>query len=473
MRNLLEKVKKAISSGRLIGHGDKILMAVSGGPDSVAMAHVLNELKRELMFDLFMGHLNHGARGKDSDEDAEFVLSLGKEMAIDTFVEKIDVEKERKRLKLSFQEAARNQRQLFLESLLNKLGADKIALGHTADDQVETVLINLFRGSGMKGLCGMEPVRKHYIRPLFDCYKSEIIQFLQSSNLKYREDKSNFKKEYLRNRIRLDLIPQLEREYNPRIKESLFETSFLIREEDSFLSALTEIEFKKIIRGQNHNEGRVELAGAEFMKFPPAIQRRLVRHAVQTVKGDLRKLSFSHVQEVIELITDGRSGKKISLPDNMEALFVNDVLSFYRIPNEESCIKNNDTAEEICLNMPGNTRIDQVPLTLKSQLFWQSEMGDLSASPNQAWLDLDKTGKFIYVRFFRPGDKFVPFGMTGSKKIKALFIDNKVPVHRRSRIPILTTPENDIIWVYGQRISNDYRVTPGTKRVLFIEGIAD
>jgi len=190
MPNLLEKVKKAIISGRLIGRGDKILMAVSGGPDSVAMAHVLNELKRDLMFDLFMGHLNHGARGKDSDEDAEFVLSLGKEMAIDTFVEKIDVEKERKRLKLSFQEAARNQRQLFLESLLNKLGADKIALGHTADDQVETVLINLFRGSGMKGLCGMEPVRKNYIRPLFDCYKSEIIQFLQSRNLKYREDKS-------------------------------------------------------------------------------------------------------------------------------------------------------------------------------------------------------------------------------------------------------------------------------------------
>lgn len=129
MRDLLKKVKKAIISGRLIGRGDKILMAVSGGPDSVAMAHVLNELKRELMFDLFMGHLNHGARGKDSDEDAEFVLSLGKEMAIDTFVEKIDVEKERKRLKLSFQEAARNQRQSFLESLLNKLGGGQNRFG--------------------------------------------------------------------------------------------------------------------------------------------------------------------------------------------------------------------------------------------------------------------------------------------------------------------------------------------------------
>lgn len=474
MENFVVKIKKTLAENRMILPGDKIVMAVSGGSDSVAMAHALYELRDELGLKIFIGHLNHSARGKESDDDARFVEGVGKSLGIETFVLKVDIEIERKKLKTSFQEAARIIRHQFLESLLSDIGGNKIALGHHIDDQVETVLVNLLRGSGLKGLGGMAPVRGPYIRPLSECYRHEVVAYLKARQLKFREDVSNTKKDYLRNRLRLDLIPLLEKDYNVNLKQSIYDMAGIIRAEDQYISGLVEGYFEQIFRTMDSDAEGVEVKIAELKMYPLPVQRRLIRQAIQKVKGSLRKISASHVQDVLDHFCASHSDKKIPLPDDMQAWFINGTLKFHRIRDKGSCIQNKESGCEVELDLkiPGETDIKPLPLRLITSLVTLPDKQSFSTDSNEAWLDFDKTGENIRIRFFQKGDRFNPLGMVGAKKLKSFFIDNKIPFYQRSRIPILTTPEDEIIWVYGQRISHKYRITQETMKVLHIEGIA-
>ena len=474
MDSLIKKIKKTLTDHQMIESGDCVLVGVSGGPDSVALLRSLIELKRELNIELVVVHLNHGARGAESDRDAQFVRHLGEELNLKTLIEKRDVPAERWVSKTSFQETARQVRLEFFENVMKQTGAQKIALGHTSDDQVETVLMNLLRGSGMAGLGGMSPVRFPFIRPLFDCSRSEIIEFLSGRKIPWCQDSSNEKTDYLRNRVRLELIPFLQEKYNPKIMENLFEASGILRADNDLLNTLVDHEFDRVVSGSDAGN-ILEMKLILFNPLPLALKRRLVRKAIQGVKGDLRGISSSHIQDVLQLIQNSQKGKRIDLPDTIEVLYLEDKIEVKRIQKTDPRILNdekNASHWEGHLVIPGETQVGRAGVLLQSEIIDPVELEFSSNYLNQAFLDFDKTGGEIRVRFFQPGDRLKPLGMTGTKKVKSLFIDEKVPRGIRPGVPILTTGDNDIIWVYGTRIAEPYRVTSDTRKVLFIKGLS-
>ncbi len=338
---------------------------------------------------------------------------------------------------------------------------------------METFLINLLRGSGLKGLGGMLPVRKPYIRPLFYHSREEVLEFLNRQKISFCRDSSNEKTDYLRNRVRLELMPYLRDKFNPRIMESLFETSQLLRAENEWLLRIENDVFQQILLDLREGES-VQLDIPALMKLPAALKRRVVRRAIRIVKGDLRGISSLHIQETLRLFAKNESGKRVDLPGRLEAGCQGGRGELNRIPQGKSSILKKDEKDRSlwrgCLNIPGETVVEPAQLTLQTEILENPEAEFSREKAHQALLDYDKTGSEIMIRFCRPGDRFQPLGMTGTKKLKSFFIDEKVPLQRRSQIPILTTLDNDIIWVYGMRISEAYRITPKTKRVLLIKG---
>ena len=469
------KVKQSLLDHKMVEPGDCVLVGVSGGPDSVALVQVLLELKQDFPIELAIAHLNHCARGEESDRDAGFVKDLGDTLQIKTLIEKVNVPELQPTSKSSFQETARHIRMDFFQEAMKQLGANKISLGHTSDDQVETVLMNLLRGSGLKGVGGMSPVRLPYIRPLFNCTRAEVEGFLNGRNIPFCKDSSNDKKDYLRNRIRLELIPFLQEKYNPKITENLFEASGIFRADNDCLRVLEDHEFEKAVSG--FEEGEKLCMDIKYLRnLPLALQRRLVRKGILGIKGDLRRISSFHIQDILHLFVKSRKGKRIDLPDNLEILCKGDCVEFKRIPQTDSSIlidENSQASPRVRpLVIPGITRIEESGLTLKSEIFKSVASEFHGGQANEAFLDFDKTGGEVMIRFFQAGDRLKPLGMRGTKKLKSLFIDEKVPQEIRSTVPVLTTRDNDIIWVYSMRIADDYRVTSETSNILFIKGLS-
>jgi tRNA(Ile)-lysidine synthase len=472
MKSFEARVLEDIKNSESLLSGDKVLIAVSGGSDSIALLHTLVGLREKLKIDLTIAHLNHSARGVESDEDSDFVLDLGNSLKIETFIEKIDVASEQKSLKTSFQESARILRRKFLESTLEKIGGNKIALGHIADDQVETFLINLLRGSGLKGLGGMSNISEVYVRPLLNCFKAEILDYLKSQKLEYRFDQSNAKIDYLRNRIRLDLIPNIEKDFNPNFKENLLTTIDIIQDDDKYLTDQIATIFGEVAQNNKTKEEGLKISIPKILDYPLAIKRRLLRHAIYQVKGDLRSFSYLHIQNIIKIMENGMSGKEICLPSGLMAEIKNNFLQIYKISHTPKRIITNDTVKNLCvsLNIPGDTEISESQIKFSSHLASGKDGKFFLANPRVAELDFEKTGSKIQIRYPQMGDTFVPLGMSGSKKLKEFFIDTKTPREERNSIPILTTDSNEIIWVFGKRISNAYRVTEKTKQILHIQG---
>jgi tRNA(Ile)-lysidine synthase len=468
MKIFRDKVRLAIS--RMIAPGDKVLAAVSGGPDSVALLHLLNEVREEFEIGLCIAHMDHMARRQESQADARFVKELGGKLGLETFIETMDVLKEKETLKTSFQETARILRYRFLLVTMKQANATKLALGHNADDQVETVLINLIRGSGLKGLGGMPESRGEIIRPLIDCTRAEIEGYLADRGFKSRIDSSNARKKYLRNRIRHELIPTLK-EYNENITSNLLETATIIRDDDRCLDEQCRLIYEQIAIPVMDGKG-VELDREQFNRQHTAYQKRLVRRAIFMVQGNLRRISTGHIQQIIELFQNSMQGKSIDLPGRLIA--VSD-RAYVRLQKNSSG-RLADTAKDALhsspteLVIPGSTHIPKVGINLQARILTPGNWTDRENFPRRAFFDFDKTGPAIQTRFFKPGDRFVPLGMTGRKKLKAFFIDEKIPRETREWIPVLTTRTDDIIWVYGKRISEEFRVTDKTKNILHIEG---
>jgi tRNA(Ile)-lysidine synthase len=462
MTPFLKNIEQALKE--LIATDDKVLVGVSGGADSIALLHVLHKFSRIQNYSLIVAHINHMSRGKDSDVDAGFVESVAEKLKLPFYLKKIDVGVERLKLKTSFQDAARIIRYQFFEETLQSLGGNRIALGHTADDQVETILINIIRGTGLKGLAGIPQVRNCIIRPFLEFYRKDLETYLKENDFSFREDSSNLDKKYLRNRIRHELIPYLET-YNPGIKKCLQEMSGIVRVDDSLLSLATRDIFKQ--KFGNDNEKNIIWEIEDFQSYPIALRQRLAREIFCHITGDMHAITSHHVQQIINLFNSPKAGKVLNIPRGVTVTCSYDSVLFSKIT--DGICENELLVTQIAI--PGTTELLEGPIrSVKTQII----AGTLSVcslkTERQAFFDLEKTGLGIQVRFFRAGDRFCPLGMTGSKKLKSFFIDQKVPQSMRSHIPILTNADDDIIWVYGQRISHHYRVTDKTEKVLFIEG---
>jgi tRNA(Ile)-lysidine synthase len=457
MSSFSKKVKSAIIE--LIAPGDKVLVAVSGGADSLALLYLLKQFSKELGYELFVAHLNHLARGKESDEDASFVEKEANKLSLPVFIDKIDVAESG--LKSSFQESARILRYQFLEDVLISIKGNKIALGHTADDRIETVLMNLLRGTGLRGLAGIPESRGHVVRPILSCTRFEIEGFLDEQNLIYRTDSSNYETKYLRNKIRHEVIPFLKI-FNPDISGNLLGLAEIAQGEEQWMSEKTRELYSQLVKPEN---GDLCFEINEFKNQPLAMRRRLIRESFYRLNGSLSKITALHVQQVLNLFSRARVGCWLKLPGNIRVVCGYDTVCFSLSDDSASTKINKKTKR---LEVPGVTSLPKIGIQFQVRLV--EPPLPKHVDHKQAYLDFEKTGANIQIRNFQPGDSFVPLGMSGHKKVKSYFIDQKVPREERSLIPILTNSRDDIIWVYGERISDSFRVAENTKKVLFIEG---
>jgi len=300
---MLEKFLKTIEENKLIKKGDKIVVGVSGGPDSVCLLHLLHEIKDDFSLELIIAHVNYGTRGEDSDGDEEYVRMLSQKMELHCKVLK-DTRYKIQDTK-NLEEAYRNIRYSFFENIFREEKADSVAVAHTLDDQVETILMFFIRGSGLRGLSGMEYKKDNVIRPLLDISKKEVLAYLKEKKLEYRTDITNEDIKFTRNKIRHKLIPYLEKEFNPSIKSTLVKNAEVIGDDYDFISKSARDIYTKL--AQKDKEA-VKINIGEFFDLNRAVQRELVRLILKYFIKDIRGISVLDVNELLRVLKEGRSG---------------------------------------------------------------------------------------------------------------------------------------------------------------------
>ncbi|MGD8520644.1 MAG: tRNA lysidine(34) synthetase TilS [Desulfobacterales bacterium] len=472
-KKVVRKVKQAIAEHSMFQAGDRVLVAVSGGADSVALLHLLETLTPLFSFRLGIAHLNHCLRKKESERDAEFVSRLAKKLNLPAYIEKNDVHQYKRQHKLSLEEAARKVRYSFLNKVAKENGFNKIALGHHYDDNAELVLMFLLRGSGPLGLSGIPAARDDKIvRPLINVRRSEIMDYLTEKKLEYVSDTSNTDLDHQRNKLRYDLIPKLSTSYNPRISETLNRLAAVMRSEDEWLEKLIEPIFRQHLLHEENIGILLSLEG--FERLPRAAQRRLIRRALLTVKGDLRRITYTHIATIIRLANTGPTTGTLDLPDRIMIQRNHQVLSISKAQDNLRS-KGNDLSNRVCppyeyvLDAPGMVRIQETGDTVELVEIGIEEIPDLrQAGQQRAFFDINKVHFPLIVRNFRPGDRFSPLGMTGTQKLKKFFINNKISRELRARCPLVVS-NHRIIWVAGHRIDDSVKVGTETGAVLMAE----
>lgn len=298
-----EKVLKTIKKYNLIENGDKLVLGVSGGPDSICMLNILNDIKNDrnlhMKFDIIVAHVNHLIR-EEAIDDQKFVEDFCKKINVPFYAKSIDVQKIANNNKIGTEEAGRNARYDFFDEILKKTGANKIAIAHNKNDKVETMIMNILRGSGVSGLKGIEPIKGNkYIRPLIECERFEIEQYCKDNNIEARIDRTNFENIYTRNKIRNVIIPYIKKEFNPNIIETMDRLSALVKEEDEYLEKTVENKYKELIIEESQKEFVMDLKG--FNKEEKVIKSRLLLYTISRLLGTAKGIEKIHIEDVIKL----------------------------------------------------------------------------------------------------------------------------------------------------------------------------
>ncbi len=459
---LAKRVAKQIKRYAMVTDGETVVVGVSGGPDSVALLHVLSRLREQFFFQLVVAHLNHGFRGAEAESDAKFVEELASRLNLESYIETKNVPEYSARMGLSAQAAAREIRYNFLSEVALKTGAARVALGHHADDQAETILLHLLRGAGPGGLAGMQPVRdRFYIRPLLNIRRWEIEAYCRLHNLSTRQDSSNLKAKYLRNRIRLELIPMLEKKYNPNLTDALNKLGVICREEDEYLQKQSDAVFDQVRTGTTGS--RVALDRDKLMVQPGALLRRVLRRAWLEICGSNDDLEFGHIEQIMEIIKGGGGYQQIDLPRGVICKKNYDLLEFTLSGQEKEV-----PFYQHCLKVPGITTVQEVGLSIGTRILPAAQAGDPAAiGPDEALLDYDCLAMPLLVRSRMQGDRFAPLGLEGSMKLKKFFIDHKVPRRLRNCLPLVVSGA-DIVWVTSIRPGQKFKVTEDTTTCLHL-----
>ena len=437
---------------------ERVLVALSGGPDSVCLLYVLKDLKEEFRLDLSVLYVDHGLRPEEAVGEKEFCKNLCAKLKLPFLTKSIDVKSYAEENKLNRQEAARELRYRVFEDTSLEINADKVALGHTADDQAETLIMRLLRGSGPAGLSGIPPVRGKFIRPLIAIQRKEIKQYLEGERIDFIVDSSNLKKDYLRNKIRLSLMPLIE-EMNPNIIDTLSRTAAIFREEERYFEILVAKALMKLISRKTNS--RIELFLSPLVAMEKIILRRTLRRAIDETKG-LRGISFVHIEDIIELIKIGRAGDRLYLPHGMRAI---KAYSTFTLTSEPPV-----RLGAYSLEVPGETVLKEARILIQASIqeSQESEIKDRKPSDIFAAFDADRLIFPLMIRPRKEGDFFYPHGFGKKKKLQDFFVDEKVPRDERDAIPLIVSGEN-IIWVIGYRGDERFKVKDETKRVLKLE----
>lgn len=462
--NVEEKFIEFVQSNDLLENAENILLGVSGGPDSLVMLELFFKYKKYFGINIAAAHLDHLFR-EESTSEADFVEKKAKSMGIDFHRKTLDVPKIVEKEKMSAESAARRERFKFFKDICLKFDYDLLALAHHRDDQVETVLLNIFRGSGLRGLCGIEKRLSlnglEIIHPLLNLSKREIIEYCREHKLEPRIDKTNKENIYSRNIIRNKILPIIEEEINPSVRKVIARNADLIAEEEDFLDKSAENKFLRALVSSNEISLKLDLN--ILKEYDKVILRRVLRKAYQKLNNSLDDLYLDHILELEKLLSDTSTGRGIDLPADIKVYINYNELIFYK----NDSLKEEGIKEKIKLNLNKKQYFDY-GFTIVTDTAKAEEI-EFSLDNNTAVLDLDKLILPLYFRSRRPGDSFVPLGMNGEKKIKDFLIDEKVSRFERDSIPIIIDAEDNIVWLAGFRISENYKVTDNTDKVLTIK----
>lgn len=455
---LVAEVQRFIDTHELLHLGAKVMVSVSGGADSMALLSLLHQLQSTYRLTLSVAHVNHQLRVGEAIRDALFVERYADKLGLPFHKVAVDVKALKRRTGLSPQHAARQLRHDALQSLSRSLAATHIALGHTADDQAETLLMRLLRGGGPAGLAGMPAKRMPFVRPLLGVHRDFILEYLRTAGVPWVEDSSNANRSYLRNRIRLDLIPTL-REYHPRIAQRLHQVADMLRTDNDVLEQRTEALARQVLSREVGN-AMLSIKRAPFSAAPLAMQHRLLRYAIDRLPFSGDRASFRDVATLLRFVVSGVSvGRRLTLAGQLMAEQHNDVILLWQARALPS------TSLTVILPVPGTLSLHGLASTLTARTVARGEDGQGRSGSRVALLDFDAATSPLSLRFPRPGDRFRPLGATGSQKLQDFFVNKRVPRAIRPYVPlVLAGPE--ILWVVGYRIAEPFKVRPETRRVL-------
>ena len=445
-----DRVLKTIKDYKLIEKGDTIIVGASGGPDSQFMIYILNSLKSQIDFEIILAHLNHLHR-KEAKNDEELVRKTAEKLNLKFFTSARSMDDYAKEHGLSSEDAGRRLRYEFFNDLAKNYEKAKIAVAHNKDDQAETVLMRIIRGTGLDGLRAMDYKTANIIRPILDIKKSEILAYLDRQKILYAIDHTNFENDYTRNKIRLDIIPKLE-EINPKSIDQIYTLSRLANDDLKILDSVIDEKFKSFTEVFKE---QIIFEKEKFDKTDDAILRRIIRKAIEILNGEIKDISKENIDEFLT-IKDLDNGKKII----KDKLVLRKTYDSYILEN-----KNNIEKFEEVISLPENGQINFDGLNIKTSII---NTNKYEKSKNIGYFDYDKLDFPLKVRTRRNGDRFIPLGHKSEKKLKDFFIDQKIDREKRDRLPLILS-DDKIVWITSLRISDEFKVTESTKKILKIE----
>lgn len=451
---MLQKIQSAFDAHDLIAHGQRIIVAVSGGADSIGLLHALKEIASSLRLKLIVAHLNHGIRGHAANEDAAFVEARAKELRLKCVVGRRDVPRMAKQKGISLEMAARDARYVFFAKVLRQEKADVVAIAHTLDDQAETILLKLARGAGTRGLSGIR-WRKVLgglivIRPMLEVSRQEVIAYLKERNLTWREDESNSDVAFLRNRVRHEILPQLASKLNPNIKNALVRTARILGDEDAWLDAIVDNMLPDCVES-------AKLSVERILSHPIAARRRILRSWAVDTGVPPEYMSFDIVEKIDRMLHQKRGRSSIDVGGGWQICRAYGDLVSRR--GNEGCVVDPYRTK---LNLPGETLLPDQCLRVTIEIGpgltrdKTVQAGLLPAAASLSALSIGR--KNIYIRSWCAGDRMKPLGMGGTKKLQDIFVDEKVLLAKRQAVPILECGKS-IIWIPGYRVAKGWEVT--------------
>ena len=431
---ILNTIRKTISDYGLINRGESVLVALSGGADSVCLTHALCALKNEIGITVSAAHVNHGIRGEEADRDEEFAKQFAKSLGIEFYSVKLDIPAEAKANGVSEETAGRNARYAFFDDLCRKYGIDKIATAHNKNDNAETIAMNFIRGSTVRGLGGIPRLRGNIIRPLLDVSRGEIERYCSENKLEYVTDSTNLSCDYTRNKVRNILIPLVEREFNSSFTETVTKNAVLAAEDSAYIDKTARTEYDRLVK-----DGRAEIK--ELMSLDAAVRRRVVYYMLSEASGTKSGIGAAYVKSALSL-AEKQSGASADFPHGV------------KLRNEYGFLVAEKRAEETTpFEYALKTGKNYVP-ELSSTV--TVTPADKRARDGAVYLSASEDDKII-IRSRRAGDIFRPSGMTGSKKVKEYFINKKIPRDKRPLVPIIEI--NGVIAAVGKRVDRRFLFT--------------
>jgi tRNA(Ile)-lysidine synthase len=488
-------VARAAIRHQLWTPGARLLIAVSGGPDSLCLLGTVTALLERhhpiAPSAVVVAHLDHGLRGEEGAADAAWVTRFAQDLGLECVVERVDVRALARAQHRSLEDAARRVRYAFLRRASTQTHCDRICVGHTRDDQAETVVMHFLRGSGLAGLAGMPSLRGDIARPLLDLSRADTATYCAARGWTPRIDPTNADPAFMRNRVRADLLPGLEA-YNPNLRQTLVRNAALLADDERLLESLAAAAWPGVLA--EHDSTRVALARTSLNGLVPALRHRVLRRAAQHLTDIQSGLEAASLLALDDLLDRGTTGAALDLPGGLRACLDYATLVFVRHPVRSARraasapAQAGDSGARWRLSVPGVLELHELGWRLRA---WHTDLpagvdpvgtppapqsllshaglaGALARAELRAYLDADAAGGELFVRTWRPGDRIRPLGMTHDKKVQDVFTDGKVPRALRQRLPLVCSGER-LIWLAGVRIDDSVRVTPDTRRILALQ----